>query len=140
MLVVAACEARVTERPTVSYVSVEARPSKAHVRGTSLTVELEIEATSAMPHVAPHVVVAGRCGDKSDQAKAFFMTLSNARVGDRKVDTVELFGVGAFDEAPTRCEITLTLSEGATQPARYCYENGTTRLGRCSSPGRVEAE
>jgi len=131
-MLLVACDPRVTERPTVTYVSVDARPSKAHVGGTSLTVEIEVEATSAMPHVAPHVIVAARCADQSDDEKAFFMTLSDARAGDRKVDSVELFGVGAFDEAPERCELTLTLSEGATQPQRYCYERGTTRAGRCT--------
>ncbi len=132
MLLVAACDVRGTERPTVNYLSVDARPSKAHVGGTSLTVEIEVEATSAMPHVAPHVIVGARCADESDDRKAFFMTLSNAHAGDRKIDSVELFELGEFEVAPERCDITLTLSEGATQPQRYCYERGTTRAGRCT--------
>ena len=127
-----ACEPIESDRPTVNYISVEARPSKAHVRGTSLSVEIEVEATSSMSNVAPHVIVAARCGSQTDQAQAFFMTLSRAQPGDRKVDTVELFGIGAFETAPERCELTLTLSKGATQPQRYCYEQGATHAGRCS--------
>jgi hypothetical protein len=105
---------------------------KVYVMGTSLSVEIELEATSAMPHVAPHVIVAARCGNETDDERAFFMMLSRARRGDRKVDTVELFRVGAFETPPERCDLTLTLSEGATQPQRYCYEHGATRAGRCS--------
>lgn len=131
LTLLSACEAIETDRPTVKYLSVEARPSQAHVRGTSLSVEIEVEATSAMPHVAPHVIVAARCGNETDDEQAFFMTLSHTRPGDHKVDTVELFAVGAFEAPPERCELTLTLSSGATQPQRYCYENGATRAGRC---------
>jgi hypothetical protein len=120
-------------RPDVTYVSVEARPQRAHVRGTSLAVEIELEAKTVMPHVAPHVIVAANCdGQSSGEEWAFFSTLSRAQPGDRKIDTVEMFKVGALDEAPQRCELTLTLSRGATQPARYCYERGATRAGKCS--------
>ncbi len=119
------------ERPAVAFVSVEARPTRSHVFGTSLTVEIELETKSAMPHVAPHVIVAARCADASDDAWAFFQSLSNAQAGDRKVDSVELFRASTFDGDPGRCELTLSLSEGATPPQRYCYDHGTTRAGRC---------
>lgn len=84
-----------------------------------------------MPHVAPHVNVAARCDGQHDQGKAFFMDLSKGRPGDKKVDTIELFGVTSFETAPAQCELTLTLSEGATPPARYCWANGTMRPGKC---------
>ena len=102
------------------------------VFGTSLDVEVELEVTSAMPFVGPHVIVAGRCDNvASDNGWAFFQTLGQAQPGDRKVDTVELFRVPSLDAPPTRCDLTLSLSEGMTQPQRFCFEHGATRAGRC---------
>jgi hypothetical protein len=85
-----------------------------------------------MPHVAPHVTVAARCGSAVDEGKAFFMDLSRAMPGDRKIDTVRLFGVQSFNTPPARCELTLSLSEGVTPPARYCFQGGRTAPGACS--------
>lgn len=119
------------ERPSVRYVSVDAHAAKAHVSGHELVVSIELETTSPMPHVAPHIKVAARCGSAVDQEQAFFMGLSRAMPGDRKVDTVELFGVDTFDTPPDRCELTLSLSEGATPPQRYCFQEGRTTPGAC---------
>jgi len=116
----------------VTYTSVEVRPQQAHVRGTSVAVEIELDVTSRMPHVPPHVTVTAQCDGQHDNGDAFWMNLSRAQPGDHKVDTIELFGVRSLDEAPARCDLTLSLSKGATQPARYCYEHGATRAGRCS--------
>jgi hypothetical protein len=119
-------------RPSVTYHSVEARPAQSPVFGTSLDVEIELEVTSHMPHVAPHVIVAAHCDSAAtDDGWAFFQTLGNAQPGDRKVDTVELFRVPSLDAAPTHCDLTLSLSEGVTQPQRYCFEHGATHAGRC---------
>lgn len=131
MLVSACSPLEDDEHPTVKYLTVDVRPQRAHVDGTSVAVEIELEVTSRMPHVAPHVNVAARCDGQHDEAMAFFMDLSKGRPGDRKVDTVELFGVSTFAGAPAQCELTLTLSKGATPPARYCWMNGRTRPGTC---------
>jgi hypothetical protein len=119
------------DRPSVRYVSVDAHAAAAHVSGHELVVSIELETTSRMPHVAPHVIVAARCGAAVDQAQAFFMNLSRALPGDRKIDTVELFGVSSFATPPERCELTLSLSEGATPPQRFCFQGGKTTPGAC---------
>lgn len=119
------------DRPSVRYIAVDAHATPAHVSGHELAVSIELETTSRMPHVAPHVRVAARCGSAIDEGKAFFMDLSNARPGDRKVDTVRLFGVRSFDTPPERCELTLSLSEGASPPQRYCFQRGRTTPGAC---------
>jgi hypothetical protein len=118
-------------RPSVRYLDVDARVAPAFVRGQKLSVEIELETTSPMPNVAPHIVVAARCGNVHDEQDAFFMDLSNAAPGDRKLDTVDLFEADSFDAAPDECEITLSMSEGATQPQRYCYRGGKTTPGAC---------
>lgn len=118
-------------RPSVRYVTVDAHVAAAHTRGHELVVSIELETTSHMPHVAPHVEVAARCGTAVGKEKAFFMKLSRALPGDRKVDTVELFDVTTFDTPPERCELTLSLSEGATPPQRYCFQAGVTTPGAC---------
>jgi hypothetical protein len=59
------------------------------------------------------------------------MDLSNAMPGDRKVDAVQLFRVRSFDTPPDRCELTLSLSEGATPPQRYCFQGNRTTPGAC---------
>jgi hypothetical protein len=119
------------ERPSVRYTAVDAHVTAAHTGGHELVVTIELETTSRMPHVAPYVAVAARCGAAVDQGKAFFMDLSNALPGDHKIDTVELFGVDAFATPPDRCELTLSLSEGATPPQRYCFQAGHTTSGAC---------
>lgn len=119
------------DRPSVRYVAVDAHVVAAHVGGHELAVSIELETTSHMPHVAPYVGVAARCGSVIDEGKAFFMGLSRAMPGDRKVDTVALFGVQSFDIPPERCELTLSLSEGATPPQRYCFQGGRTTPGAC---------
>ncbi len=119
------------DRPSVRYVTVDAHVAAAHTGGHVLSVSIELETTSRMPHVAPHVGVAARCGSAVDQRQAFFMDLSRAMPGDRKVDTVELFGVDSFDTPPERCELTLSLTEGATPPRRYCFQAGRTTPGAC---------
>lgn len=121
----------VEDRPSVRYIAVDAHAAPAHVSGHELAVSIELETTSRMPHVAPHVKVAARCGSAIDEGKAFFMDLSNARPGDRKVDTVRLFGVRSFDTPPDRCELTLSLSESASPPQRYCFQRGRTTSGPC---------
>ncbi len=85
------------DRPSVRYTAVEAHLTKAHTGGQALAVTIELETTSRMPHVAPHIEVAARCGSAVDEGKAFFMDLSKAMPGDLKIDTVELFGVRSFD-------------------------------------------
>ena len=119
------------DRPSVRYLSVDAQPAPAHVRGHELAVSIELEVTSRMPHVAPHVVVAARCGTSTDDTKAFFMDLSNAEPGDRKVATVRLFEVRTLGAPPDRCELVLSLSEGATPPQRFCHQGGRTAPGPC---------
>lgn len=119
------------ERPSVRYITVDASAVTAHVGGHELAVSIELETTSRMPHVAPHVRVSARCGPALDEDKAFFMDLSNARPGDRKVDTVRLFGIHPFDTPPDRCELTLALTEGASPPERYCFQGGRTTPGAC---------
>jgi hypothetical protein len=119
-------------RPSVRYDLVEARIAPAHVSGLKLAVEIELEVTSPMPHVAPHIVVRARCGNAHDEGDAFFMDLSNARPGDRKLDTIDLFEMDSFQTDPDRCELTLSMSEGgATPPQRFCYEGGRTVPGAC---------
>ena len=119
------------DRPSVRYIAVDAHVTDAHVRGHELAVTIELETTSRMPHVAPHLKVAARCGSAVDQDQAFFMDLSRALPGDRKVDTVGLFGVNSFATPPDRCELTLSLTEGATPPQRYCFQGGRTTPGAC---------
>lgn len=118
-------------RPSVRYITVDAHTAAAHTGGHGLTVSIELETTSRMPHVAPHVLVAARCGSATDEGNAFFMHLSNAMPGDRKVDTVRLFGVRSFATPPDRCDLTLSLTEGATPPQRYCFQGGRTTPGAC---------
>jgi hypothetical protein len=119
------------DRPSVRYLAVDTRVADAHTGGHELAVTIELETTSRMPHVAPHIKVAARCGSAVDQGKAFFMDLSRAMPGDRKIDTVELFRVHAFDTPPAQCELTLSLTEGATPPQRYCFQGGHTTPGAC---------
>ena len=119
------------DRPSVRYVAVDAHVLAAHVSGHALAVSIELETTSRMPHVAPHIKIAARCGSAVDEGQAFFMDLSKAMPGDRKVDTVELFGVTSFDTPPDRCELTLSLTKGATPPQRYCFQAGRTTPGAC---------
>lgn len=118
-------------RPSVRYIAVDAHAAPAHAGGHELAVSIELETTSPMPHVAPHVLVAARCGPATDEGKAFFMGLSKAMPGDRKVDTARLFRVRSFDTPPDRCDLTLSLSEGATQPQQYCFQGGRTTPGAC---------
>jgi hypothetical protein len=99
--------------------------------GHHLAVSIDLEVATAMPNVAPHVKVEAACGDQIDQELAFFSELSNARAGARKTDTVELFRASDLGAAPARCEVTLSLSEGSTWPARYCYRAGKTSAGAC---------
>ena len=119
------------DRPSVRYVTVDAHVAAAHAGSHELVVSIELETTSRMPHVAPHVSVAARCGSAVDQGQAFFMDLSRAMPGDRKVDTVELFRVTSFDTPPDRCELTLSLTKGTTPPQRYCFQAGRTTPGAC---------
>lgn len=116
--------------PSVKYTRVEAMPSRAHM-GHELVVHVELETTSSMPHVAPHVEVAARCSDQADKRDGFFMSLSNAEKGATFTDDVHLFFVPNLREAPSRCELTLTLTEGGGVE-RYCYDSGTTRPGACT--------
>lgn len=132
VVVVVVAPANVPEdRPSVRYVTVDAHVAEAHTGGHELAVSIELETTSRMPHMAPHVEVAARCGSAVDEGKAFFMDLSRAMPGDRKVDTVELFDVKTFATPPERCELTLSLSKGATPPQRYCFQGGRTTPGAC---------
>ncbi|MBA3397537.1 MAG: hypothetical protein H0T89_33245 [Deltaproteobacteria bacterium] len=116
---------------TVEYVAVAARTTRASAGGISLTVDVELEAKSALPPGAPHVIVHARCEDATDDALGSFQLLANAQPGDRKVDSIELFSVRPFAQEPTTCELTLTMSEGATAPQRYCFQLGQTTAGPC---------
>lgn len=120
------------DRPSVRYVTVDAHVAAAHAGGHELSVSIELETTSRMPHVAPHIKAAARCGSAVDEGQAFFMDLSRAMPGDRKVDTVELFRVDSFDTPPDRCELTLSLTDGATLPQRYCFQGVAPRRARAS--------
>ncbi len=132
VVVVIASPARLPDdRPSVRYTAIEAHLTKAHTGGHALAVTIELETTSRMPHVAPHIKVAARCGSAVDEGQAFFMDLSRAMPGDLKIDTVELFGVQSFDTPPAQCELTLSLTEGATPPQRYCFQGGYTTPGAC---------
>ena len=84
-----------------------------------------------MPHVAPHVNVLAKCDGTSDDGKLFWMTLSNAGPGERKVDETRLFEVRGLPDEITRCEITLALDPGPDPPAYYCYAGGKVVAGRC---------
>ena len=125
-------------RPTVAYRHVSAHTASSIGDFRSLVVEIEIEVMSAMPHVAPTVMVEASCDGRVDSEWAFFLSLSNAESGDRKRDHVELFRVGWLDREPSSCELALALDDGDTEPHPYCYESGVTRPGPCT-PGRDSA-
>ncbi len=115
--------------PAVTYKSVVARPEQTPF-GTALTVEIELETKTSMPHVPPHVDVSARCEGHSDSAQAFFMSLSNLGSGARVVDTAELFEMGELKVAPKSCEITLQLTGGG-KPEKFCYRDDKTVPGGC---------
>lgn len=116
--------------PAVTYKSVTARPEKTPF-GTALTVEIDLETKTSMPHVAPHVDVSARCEGHSDSAQAFFMSLSNLGSGARVIDTAELFEMGELKAPPKSCEITLQLTGGG-KPEKFCYRDDKTVPGACS--------
>jgi len=128
VVMLVACEVR--ERPAVRYLSVTTRAAPTAF-GYELSVTTELEVIGRMPHVAPHVKVDAACGNQTDTENAFFMDLSDAQVGDRKVSTAKLFGMRELPDAPGQCEFTLSLTEGATGPERFCYQNGATTPGKC---------
>lgn len=131
VVVVRARPAPAGDRPSVRYLAVTAATAPAHAGGYEVTVSIELEVTSRMPHVAPHVNVHARCGPSVDEDRAFFMDLSNAVPGDHKVDSARLFSARSFEAPPPRCELTLSLSEGATPPQKYCLQDGRTTAGPC---------
>lgn len=116
-------------RPAVRYLSVSAQPG-ADSFGNYLIVSLEIEVLSDMENVAPFVKVNALCGSQTDTTEAFLRDLSQARAGDRRADTIKLFS-SRLTEPAVRCDLTLSLTEGSTPPARYCLQKGITRPGRC---------
>ena len=118
------------ERPAVRYLSVSARPG-IDAFGNHLIVSIELETLTDMPLIAPRLKVNALCGAQTETQEAFSHDLSEARRADRKVDTIKLFRSGLT--APIdRCELTLSLTQGATPPQWFCLQQGTTRPGRCS--------
>lgn len=116
--------------PSVKYTSVEAVPGPTQMGGHELVVHIELEATSDMPHVGPHVEVSARCGPHSDKRDGFFMTLGNLKKGAAARDDVHLFFVPNLQQKPQKCEIALSLTGGGVIE-KYCYDAGKTTHGAC---------
>ena len=85
---------------------------------------------SDMELIAPVVKVNALCGSQTDTTDAFRRDLSKAQAGDRRADTIKLFST-RLTESAELCDLTLSLTEGSTPPARYCLRKGITRPGRC---------
>jgi hypothetical protein len=117
----------------VRYVDVDAGWSADSFGGHALAVTIEVELT-AEPGIgpSPYVTVEARCDHKVDDADASFMELSDLRRGQRRLDTVELFAPDDFRTPPRRCDLTLTLVRGASDPQRFCVEGETVRPDRCT--------
>lgn len=115
--------------PAVTYKAVTARPEQTPF-GTAISVEIELETKTSMPHVAPYVDVSARCDGHSDSEKAFFMSLSNLDAGARVIDTAALFEMGELKQPPATCEFALQLT-GSGAPEKYCYRDGKTIAGAC---------
>jgi hypothetical protein len=96
--------------------------------GNNLKVKIELEVLSAMPAKGPQIEVSATCGSESDSQSAFLNGLNSAKPNQRKVDTITLLNM---NEPATKCELTLSLSNGATPPAHYCFLGNKTTVGRC---------
>jgi len=118
----------------VDFVSVEVESQPGHVSGYEVVVRVELETRSSMSHVAPHVKLLARCDGKSDDGQLFWMSLSDAQPGERKVDQTKLFSMGSLTEPARQCELTLALEPGPDGPAYFCYAGGKTAAGRCPDP------
>lgn len=115
--------------PAVTYRTVVARPEQTPF-GTAISVEIELETATSMPHVAPHVDVSARCDGHSDAGTAFFMSLSKLEPGARVIDTAALFRMGELKQPPAKCEIALQLT-GSGKPEKFCYRDEKTVAGAC---------
>ncbi len=125
------------ERPSVRYLAVDAHPGAAHTGGHDLAVTIELETTSRMPHVAPHIKIVARCGDATDKGQAFLHGSVQRQARRSQGGHVRLFEIRSFAAPPASCELTLSLSEGATPPQRYCFQGGPHAARRVSVTGRA---
>ena len=118
----------------VEYLSVEASPTPGHIDGYQLNVKISLVVKATMSNVAPHINVSASCLSNGEtyhsKEDAFFMTLSKAQPNDKKQDDIQLFFLPTLPNKPTRCDLTLQLSEGRSEPHSYCYEDGT-KPGSC---------
>jgi hypothetical protein len=99
--------------------------------GYHLAVSIELTVEGDMPHVGGQTTVEAFCDGKNDKDDAFFMKLSDAKKGEKRSDTINLFDSAEFDAPPKKCDIVLSMSKGTTAPAKYCYENEKTTPGAC---------
>jgi hypothetical protein len=120
----------------VTFLSVSVVPATGFVDGYELPVKISLEVNTKMSLVAPHIEVSSECkvGTETfiDKEQAFFMSLSEAAPGNQKEDIATLFKVNTLPKKPERCELTLQLTKGEGGPQKYCYQNDTTKEGKCA--------
>ncbi len=101
-----------------------------------LTVKLDIRVAikQTLGFMAPHLAVQARCGDATDDGKAFFMGLSEAKAGSVHQDSIELFSISSLKTPPKQCEYTMQFGSQSEQPIVFCYQDGKTVAGACAVP------
>ena len=114
----------------VHYDSVTVRSAQDSF-GYHVAVSIELTVEGDVPSAGAETTVEAFCDGKNDKGDAFFMKLSDAKKGEKRSDTINLFDSAEFDAPPKKCDLVLSMSKGSTAPAKYCYENDKTTPGAC---------
>jgi len=119
---------------SIEVSSVRTIIGKDFMEDLTVTLEIGVNIKQTQRFMVPHLVVQARCGEATDKGKAFFMELSEAQAGSVQQDKIELFSFSSLKKPPTQCEYAMQFAAKSTQPTYFCYQDGTTMVGRCETP------